>query len=1179
MEEILNKIILQGEKGIKLKNVTKSFFFFFDLKCIYQIINFLKTNILSFKFSTSFFLGNTIITCIGEEFRKKFFECLFQNYINNNEIIFQILKEIGKKDLKGISQQYLIKKLKLKTKYFHHVFTKLFKLGIIRKTITKIKKNYKIFYSPILSINFFSLNKNFQKLNFKNFKINPEKKELNLIKNIIKIGIRQDKKIFFEKDLKYGILFLNFFPKKFNRKKIHRLWQKIRERCRKAKIFNIKSHRKKCEILFTYFKNQFYFTKKKNFNSFKILRKKKNLCEIYFFFLFSFSILLQKTIKHNNKSGVNSIFLIVKFRGQLGYKNISGILNNFFKFRGYKKILEQIGRQKILIFKQNNINFTKKSKNFFKSEKYALVKKVTKQIIDRRLNLLSWIKNDYILLKNLGKKIAFHENKGLKRVDSKVVKRIVSDLINFKLLRILKIYVQINLKHAKKFEFIVEYSFRKNQIENIFSFFLSPIKFFSKKQTKNFKKKKVFSISTKNINLFNIFLFFLRGNILLTHFLKKNTTSNFKKKVPGNFFYKEILWGKNLNLFRNLFWQNFFFLYLLSKRKKIFKSKKKKIEFRKWNLCDLSSCTLLNKLKKIIKFYIFITLTCKKNWKIKNFNKKKIKKLEFYYFSLSKKKKIVVKKKLKNSFLNKLFFIYNFKKTFNVQTSFLYYRKKKNFKEKEQITKFEIFIFDIIKNEKWDSELDINIYLYFLFLLQYKKLNQFSNFFWRNFKFFKRRIKKISVISNVKIVTLIFKKFTLYTNSFFLKTELWNFRNFIKRSLEFPASYFFFVVDKLKKNVLFFKKKKFIIFKDQKNLKKDEKYNFFEKIRFYFLKIFFFKLKFVNRNIFYLYTSCFLKIFYSFFIREILVFFDFLDKKENSINYENLLSFQFFFSLREVGKHIVFYSENLNIPLNFKIFEFYQKLDNEIITLVPFFVKKFFFSNIFFFYLLKRNLIYFKKFSQKFVLNPLEIRIFSFSSTYLSKERFEKIEHKHKKKKIKSELINYSFISTKIKNLKKKNNFFNNISKKKIFEIFSLFSKNKFKNYYSIVWTFFFNFKNIFIFNNYKFFLSDKFNEAWFSMKNIKINKKAKYLIFSEVIKKVFFRKEFFFFLFKKFPNVISLLNKNLKILSLENRIQSKKLNIKTIYSKPVFFLSNFDSQYQLFFEYKSCLFFIPKFF
>jgi hypothetical protein len=1159
MDILLIKLILQGEKGFKLKNIIKTCLINQNLKKILAAINFFKNNSFFFKLSKNFLFGNISIKCINENFRKKIFECFFQNSLNYNEINLQILREIGKKSSKGILQQYLITKINLKNNYFHHLFIKLSDLGIIQKSFCKINIKSKIYNSFILTIRFCFLKTNYLHDIFNNNKFYKKNNEIIFVKRLIKIGVRQKNKFFLEKNLKYGILFLYKLPCKLNRKKIHRLWQKIRDRCKKAKIFNFEEFKQHVKTLFPVSKNQF-IEEKKNTNSlnfFKILRKKKRNWEIVFFFCSSIDFLLHKTIKFYGRNGINSSFLLLKFRGQLNYKYISGILNIYHKFKDYKKILEQIGRQKILNYKEKNSTITKNLKKIRNTINFSLKKGVTKQVLNRRLNLLSWIKTNQILLKDLGRKIAFHENRGLKRIDSKVIKRIISDLINFKLLKIIKIHIQIDPNKNRRFEFIIENNYKDKHIEDIFFFFLNPLKFL-KTKFKNYKKENLICNPIKNIYFYEIIKNMFLKNLLQTQFKEKifiQKLNSFKNlKI---FLLTKLLSGRNLDFNRYFFKNNSvfnFFFKVKEKSKKI----KNQIKFRVKSLNFIMIYYFIAFKKKIFFFNFFDEFLYKKNWNILTIFKKKNKLKKFSFFYFKNFKKFRLKKFLKKRIDETFFLNLNYKKLFKFPLKLIIYQKNKK-KKIEKVSNFHYLISKNLSNEKWDCEFDANLYTCFLFFKFQKKNNSFSNFLKKNFIFFKRRIKKIFDLSNIKMVNSIFYKIMSNKNSFFLNNERYNFRNLIKRSLEFPSTYFFFDIEKITLKHFFNRiDPQYFNPKEKKILKKNENKIFSEKINIYFLNLYFFKMVSDIRNIFVLYILSSFKIIYFLFLKKFFLLFENLNKKENFFNFETLKSFQFLtiFNKKKKEKFPIYLSEQLIFAFKFKEYNFFQKFDNQLIALVPFFVKAFFFSKFFISHLIIYKSSYVKNFWRKCVLNPIEIRIIFFSSLFLLIEECKKKCLTIKKYICKKNNLNSQLIKILIQDYQKKLQVQKKIIKKNFLKVFFIFPKRKVSNLFFYYWSFF-------PINNYFY---EKFPNLNFLKKSIKINylthnfkfyEKLKYTIYFKVIKKVHFLKNDIFFLFKYFPNAVFFLEKCLKTLSLENRIQNKKLISKFIFSKSYFFLSS----------------------
>jgi len=833
MNDLFCQIFLRGNRGIRLKK-----FFDFksiskDLKFFFKVFEFFKINVVLFFLSSLHLNSNCFTICRWEKFRKKILGYFFSKNFNLSEGEIQILKEIGKKTKNGLFQYQLTKNLELKPNYMHHILNKLICFNLIKKFFCILnfnsKKSNAILLKP--NIKYFSL---FKKYTKKKEKLTNNEKETNLIKKLIKTVIRQKKNILTEKHLKYGICYLENIPKKVNKRQLHRKWQKIRERFKKANIIVLdKSGKKNIEIILnetikvvskhSYLGN-FHITS-------DILKKKMDTWEIAALFSFPVNYLIKKIIDFYENSGITAPILFQKFRGYQTYKAIYSNLHLFEKFRLIEKNLEQFGRQKILIFKRKKAY--PENKKFFKIKDYSkLICGVTNQTARRRIALLSWVKFHFIFLKDLGKKIALYEKKGLKKIDSKVIKRILQDLVNFDLLKIIKICAQVSWQKVKRFEFIVKQKPDQKQIKRIFYFLPLSFDIFKKKiLTTNFQYKinidKRPHISN-NFFLFSLQLKFLKKifeSILFTFFCLKRKFLEVKfleddiyHKCTSRYFVKN-----TLEINRNFLTINI-----------------EDVSFSYRCFFNNQQIKFVLSMEKFNNFFLFwlwsVSLTLKKKFKAsvisKNFifSLKYIFNKNFQYRKIKKQTKFFIKDSVLNIIesrfpinclnylLEKKCPVQLFRKKFTM--------KQKSIKFKERLdNNFFIILNSRKKNDillsrnKWDCELDVKFFSKYMEALNNTYPNFLTNFF-KNSKSIRRRVNKLSSLTNIKAIVLFFKKlqFTLISN--FLGKVSLNFSEFIKRSLEFPKFYFSFDIQKFKKTI---EAKSFIYVKELNEIDKLQK--------------------------------------------------------------------------------------------------------------------------------------------------------------------------------------------------------------------------------------------------------------------------------------------------------------------------------------------------------------------
>ncbi|ABW98023.1 hypothetical protein HAN_2g195 (nucleomorph) [Hemiselmis andersenii] len=1112
----LLELFLNGKKGTSLKKILENFSMNIDLKKAFKIIEFFKKNVFFFGFfinkkKNNFFFFNRW------EFKRME---ILKNSIGKNffftEISNQILREIGKKR-EGIFQYLLAKKLNLKSNYIHHVLGKLISLYLIKKYICILKINSKISNIILLkpNLNFFW----FQECQYRYTKEKnlDETKEKMKIFFIIKTLSRKLKNIWTEKDIKYGVAYLNKIPKKINKRRIHRKWQKIRKKCKKSGLFIFKNN----------FRNQFEKTIK---TSRKILEyeikeiphtPKPNQIksnEMKVLFSFSLSTLIQKNFLILNNVPISCCKFLEKFKGYFSYQNIYCVLALFNKYKGINKTLEQMGRQKILHFKRKLAKLPTSSNDLVISEKILRIKKgITEQTLQRKLILLSFIKHNFISLKEIGQIIALKEKKGLKKIDSKVIRRFLSDLIKLNLLKVIKIQIQISFKKFRKFEFVINPDLEKNQIEMIF-------KFLSISVPKSIKNQRTMQA---RYNLFIELAKKKKKNFFLIFYFKKIFKPFFKKKTKFFiFFFKKTFF--EINSKRLLFLQKinrefspkksiFFFFKIFLKKLKIFKLQNKNLLLRKFS------------------------------WFIKEKNLKKPKK-----FIFTKKKGTInlTKKAPCNFILNfqKFSFFQKFSKTNqSLWDSFyqiLFFKKKLKIAKPQNFMKKNFF-----SGKRWDCDMDIRLFSKFLNIKINSDSNQINDFF--KIKIIKRRFKTISSCTNLKFLNFFFKKAFYFLISSFLDLNSSKFYFHVKRALEFHSfiygfNFQFFLGFFLKKFFISFslirKQPKIEIKKNQAQIEKILNQNFL---------FFFFGLnkktnliKILNRNFF------FGNIF-SIFLKEKNNKNDFKTWKEKNFDLDNILNFSFLkknkIPKNKIPQKNIYPCERIFSSEKIKENFFLMNFDQNSLIFIPFFLKCFPFEANFEnsysmrFFENKKKFIFRKKTN---VGRFLEVRVFSFLSNFSPNEKNIKFFNIWTKKSLKKTfLLSEKFFKTKIKN------FLKNKSKTKIFLdfLFNCSARKKNKSFFffnNLNWLENFS-EDKFFPNSFIFFRVNKKELKERKICRLKLFKKIEYFILTKIIKnpamdfqRIIHSHGNYFFSKKLFYQI-------LEIILLDDKIQKQFFTLK----------------------------------
>ncbi|AEA39116.1 hypothetical protein CPARA_3gp458 (nucleomorph) [Cryptomonas paramecium] len=999
-----------------------------------------------------------------------------------------ILRKLIYSSKENIFQHKLNKIFNLSSSYMFHYLLVLFKFGLIKKYTCILILHLKLFSTVYVKLR---LNSRFKQINHNQQweKLIIKKTSFfHLFKKTVKIMIRIKKTLNFKK-LKHGILINKKNFKTNYKHRIQKFWHKFWHKCFR---YNLNKTFPKMKIIsqktiLENFNLRFFFPRK--INTFYFKKFKNRL--VAFFFL-RFESYIRKILIAKEKIVYNLLMFLNIFKGYINYKTLHFFLACLENFRGISKLTEQIGRQKILQF-----YYTKKiihEKKTFQVSNIA--EKTTQQVLKRRVMLLLWLKNSFLYVKNLGKKIAAFENKGLKRIDTKVVYRILSDLIRLGFVKIIKIYVQLYCKKIKMVEFIAE---RNN---NILSF-KKAISIFSQNIQQSICKyeseKKIFCYNNYGCLSFKIeTIFFLEKKIKKTSFTSKTLCILISKMK------------KNIQFLKNRFFLNLCFdfqkiyvLFILGlKKTHIFNyfDLKKKINFLK-NFLSTKSFLI----RKRLVFNAFFYNLLQKFYQI---NREKMNIIITGRFFLKDRFFDLIKKSIFSSY-SEVF----------LSEKFFMYKSEDNFKKKYSVY-------------KWDCEIDVKIYSYFVcFFLKKNKQNNYKKLAFLKQGFYKRRIGRLKLIPNMKTIYSFFEKTIKFSKALYFRNSIKHLYQTIKRSLEFPSNYFFL-------NILVNKSTFFVQLTRNKfrvNCTKNVLCELNSKNIFYLIWKFFFKKIFSLCNFIF---KGFLIFFYQKFIfihLHFLIFaskdFHFLKKKEKkSSNFFLKLKKSIFFYLfftklfKEKKVYSVLYKDLLKKKIFLDVYN-----ENKL-TITPFFVMN--------------RFIYVQKFQKKKEKTSMEIRIF-FRNLYTSCEKksliLVQIYTKQKKKDL--NIFKKSFFLKK-----KKTNFLNKKTNKIIKEILCFF-KNKnifdaclnnfleFHNYI-IFWTCFdIAFclpvgKNLglFVFNfifKKKFLLNQFYNEIYFLASFFS----SEYL-FQDMV--TFQKIGFFFTSFYSFKKKITLLRYQYKINSVD---------------------------------------------
>lgn len=924
MKNYLLDTLLGGEKGIKFKNLIISLWKLFDLVKIFKLFLYFKKNLEFFDISSDKFLGKLKIKGFREEFRINILKNFFPRSFFISDLSIQILREIWKRKKKGILQYQLAKKLNMRSNYIYHIIVKLSSLGLIRKKLSILKIDHKIsniiLIKPFLKSTFF-VNCKFRK-NF-NLKI-WYKREKNIVLRLMKTFARRFKNILTEKSIKYGIFFVDKMPKKINKRKIHRTWQKIRSKCQKSGFFL------SSDSFFSEKNNRIKIFQKSKFEIYdQFTRKKKRFLspELKILLFSSLNILIKKIFILSKTFPVTSCYLSEKFRGYFNYKNIHLTLNYQNVHKNLSKTIEQIGRQKILHFK-------KETKNFFEISKK--IKGTTEQAKERKKSLITFIKSNVIPLNQIGKFIANNEKKGLKRIDSKVIKRVLKELIHMKLLRFIKIRLQLSFQIYKKFVFIGDKVFKNKQVKTIFEF----LSFSYSRAIKKIKLVdytfKIFSYP-KGLQKFLSFTkllkiqFWLNNKIRVVVYPIKDTNLIFNKKKCH--LEKELKFKNSYK--SNLKKTSILMIYLgrlLNGKAFIIY-----LFFQKKSLNFINNC-LKKMLEKIIIFEEFFeAFFCQINWnlpKARDKNKKKFfKKNEIVFRRLSFNPDFSSNKNVVPFFQDKTA---EKRKFLVIQFFFNFWFFENTFSYSNSTNLPKIYVAQTI----WDSELDVNLFSNFLSNL---KLYEKKNSYIFGLNIFRKRLKRLSSLKNLRNVAIFLKKNLNLNFSTFIPQFLGRFDLNVKRALEFPQNFYNFDLDKIKQAEVTKKRNNFALVQYIQKFEKLFFANFFANfLCLNFLRIphIFFIEKLLQEKF------CF-KIFFILGSREKNL--RNLTKKffDQSINGLNIISFTFLRNkilLKNNQKSSLIFSQTILVPLFLKSLFFFMKVEGKKFLVNPFFLKIFSFK-------------------------------------------------------------------------------------------------------------------------------------------------------------------------------------------------------------------------------------------
>jgi hypothetical protein len=770
-DDLLKNIFLNGKSGHYLINISQKIKRLKDLKIFEKIFEKFKNICFSFEILFCTY-KNCKILCYWEYSRQCSlgYGSFYKQSLS--EISMQILREVGRKK-KGMFQTKLSKGLGLTSGEFGHHAKSLVKTGLIQKN-QYFSKFLSSFAGLILLKSTYLKTRKKVKINFlKIFEKFPKKNPNNLVLKSIKIFVRA---WFFieQKDLKYGIFYdlINF--KNIDKKKIHRTWQKIRLILYKTGVLiennKIKIKKKSSEkglskeLVDKFFKKKYSIVSNGNQEKLLLMLKETPV------------IIIQNIMKKIKIPGISTPKLIEKTRGYIDLKNIQSTLKNFEKYHGFLKFYQQIGRQRILNYYNPNILRITDLKDLESDS----VKIISDQNTKRKILLLKWIKSYILPVKDLGKKIALYEKKGLTKVDIKVIRRILSDLIKKNKLKIIKIYSQTNNTKPQEIEYVMKRNFKLKNLKMFPSILdFSELYYYRNPNNDCYRIKKESNITSDHKIFLAIFFSFY------THAMYTERPNIYRKpKKNEPFDYLRI--GFKINR-----------CFLLTKKTKgfsdlsILKLKKKKFNFIQMvatffrHISNFFSTRYFLISEKYCCLNVFIE-------KKKQINKKKsliltndfffiflkyfFQKIIFHIKVLIKKTQYNFKKKFyeKKSFCNKRFV------TLDKNSFYIYFKPlKKIFSTKKKVLKQKYQKIKI----KWGSQFDVNILENYFSKKSRKKISELNN----NKKIIlNRRLKGLMNLSNIKIALYLFKKINSLECSKLFCLIFRKFSFTIKKALEYP---------------------------------------------------------------------------------------------------------------------------------------------------------------------------------------------------------------------------------------------------------------------------------------------------------------------------------------------------------------------------------------------------------
>ena len=996
MKNIFFEILVSGKKGFQFSQISKLNRRSFDLKWIFKIYLFFKKNLFYYKLSCKKLNGSIAILTHFENCRINLLRNLVAQNFFFSEISLQVLREIARQKKKGLYQYQLTKLLDLKSNYLHHIISKLVQLNLIKKNISVLKINSKksnIITLKVKSKCLFSPRCKILRLKKKRHLVNYEKRMILLI---VKTLVRQMDNILTEKTIKYGIAFLNKIPKEINKRKIHRIWQKIRQKCIKAGFFTINENGTKVtKIILNSNKIFFHNSIKKKLISPNISEKKLNSCDIRLLFHVCLPILIQKIFDLFHLLSVTSCFFLERFKGHISYKNIYNVLVIWNKSRDLTKTLQQIGRQKILHFQKESY-YPQKKLNFAIESRC----RTTEQTEHRQQTLISFIKSNFIPLQEIGKFMAIYEKKGLKKIDSKVVKRVVTQLIERKFLKLMKINIQCSTEKFKRIEIVLDQTLNTVKLKKIYHFLSLPF-FPSRKRATYWKKQKhlFFNIIQKFHKSLFVYNSIFEPFVYLIIRTRKEITSLFLIEI---FFLDKMLKQRRffnnktalIKLNRTLFIGSSFLINMrikfnLNQTNFCFKNKIKL--FSRPNLCDFRKTKILRRFLHLFFNDVFL---CKSTWfSLKD--EQNCKKINNFFSRFQEKISLVdnLPRMKENRFyeIMKTEYLFHFMQKLNFPHCNSEYRyKKKCLEEKRKIllkTKE-----NWCQSQKWDCEFDTNIYAKFLSFSTINVINESAIF--HNLKKFRRRIVKLSHLTNLKIAKVYSKKVNNTLLSIFIESSFLNFDFTIKRALEFPLNYYKFDVYSMMpwitKQKIFYKKNR----DNRIQIKKNEFIFHINLFLRHFDYSFDFRLKL---------TRCISNMFFAkdmfniFFEKFLCNNFVYQTKKTNETTFvqsDDPLAITFARKIPRTMKGVqscANFAEKIILPHFLKDFSLFLKYEQNLFKIVPFFLNRFFSNKI----LTKiincnSNRSKFTKKESTNTANFIELRIFMYLNNFLTKEkRFE----------------------------------------------------------------------------------------------------------------------------------------------------------------------------------------------